>query len=137
MWCPSGDIRRHPKVPERVSMKYHYKLSKRHGSVSETVTVVDRTSGRTKVISDETHELEVKRAPKGYVMGTVSVRNGVTLSLGYQSARIDIGGDLPFPMRPGNVEDFGEGMDVLERYVDDRLVKKARGLREFLKKVGG
>ncbi len=102
--------------------------------VRSEVVVVDKQTKQERH-RDAKHKERETSVPKGLggSTGTIKVSNGITLSMGYQTVRLDIGIELPWPMRPGMIEDARAGFDEAYNFVDDELATQAKELEGLLK----
>ena len=65
----------------------------------------------------------------------VKVSADVRIAMGYQSVGIVVGVEVPWPCRPGHVEDLGPGFKEAYVLLDDELADRARELDPLLKKL--
>jgi hypothetical protein len=72
--------------------------------------------------------------------GVVKVSNRIGMSARYQSVDLVVGVDLPWPCRPGHVEDMRAGFEAAYNFIDDELASRAKEmegvLRDLSKKYG-
>lgn len=62
----------------------------------------------------------------------LKVSTGVTLAMGYQSVRMDIGVELPWPVRLKKTKDLRRGYDAAYEFLDREIAKRSRDLDELL-----
>lgn len=109
------------------------KTSKRAGgSLTTTVSITDNISKEEIHREEKSERLPAVTIPEGYSVGTVRAIVGVTISANFSSVRLDIGGEMPWPMRPGNVKDFSAGLDKFEDVVEAKAASKVPEVEELL-----
>ena len=67
--------------------------------------------------------------------GVVKFGAGVTFSRNYQSSRVDVGIECPWPCRPGHPEDLLKGLDAVKQLVEDEMEDVGEQLQDFLSRL--
>ena len=108
------------------------KIRRPVGVAVDTTDVTDSTTR---------HNLhhEVKKArlpitiPEGYEVAMIRDGASIKLSLDYQSAGVDVGVDMPWPVRPGHPKDLQRGIAVVEAITERRLAKRVAEVRKIVR----
>lgn len=100
------------------------------------LAVRDKQAGKD--IHNETHSEDIGSGP-AYLgpMAIVKVAAGATFSMGFQSVRVDIGIELPWPVRPGEdgIEDAKPGFEAAYALIDDELSGRSKTTEDLLRKL--
>ena len=106
-----------------------------------TKSEVTVTSKETNAVTH--HEARTKmgdhaEVKPGQQVAMIKVSNGITLSMGYQSVRMDVGVEMPWATNPNDIANLKSGFDAAYQFLDDELAARARDLdgllRELVKK---
>lgn len=73
--------------------------------------------------------------PETKHVAVLKVSTGVTLAMGYQSVRMDIGVELPWPVRLKRTKDLRAGYDKAYEFLDREIVRRSRDLDELLREL--
>lgn len=95
------------------------------------MTARDKQTGR-EVKGTTTVEQVGKR---GTYNALVKVTNGITLTYGYQSVRLDVGIELPFEY--ADTEDITNAYAEAYRIVDEELAERSREMDSLLRDLAG
>ncbi len=107
------------------------------GSVASTVTVSSGKGGKPMPKPEKRVIQEEVDIPPGYHLAMMKAYVPVKLSYNYQSVGIEIGAEIPYPVRIGNEDDIREGMEKVYAIVEEVLVEKAAGLKALLQSLAG
>lgn len=96
-------------------------LRKTHLSAQDKETGRESPRGRDEAVHVGKH---------GKYNAMVKVTNGITLTYGYQSVRLDVGVELPFDVDKENTQDaFARATEI----VDDELAERSKEMDGLLK----
>lgn len=104
------------------------------GTLSSRVSVKDRETKKV-LYEDEGAERFNVKVPEGKSVAMVRDVAGITVSLDYNSASVQVGIEMPMPVTPGSMSDASKAMDRVERLVEKRLERKAKEVRSILKEL--
>ena len=103
--------------------------------VSSSIVVVDKKAKRKLHEDTKTEEKDVVDTPMRGSVGIVKtgIRTGISAS--YQSVTVEVAVELPWPCRPGHVEDLQPGFDKAYEFLDDELAARAKDMEGLLKSL--
>jgi hypothetical protein len=93
----------------------------------------DKRTGKKHFRSAHSHAPELKEIKSQGPFGIVKNSVGLTLTYGFQSVRLDVGAEVPWPCRPGHPEDLKEGFKASDELISDELAERTPELDSFLK----
>ena len=115
--------------------------ARRHATVRSEMVVIDKESKREQHRDARARERRIKESDPLEHQGplaVVKVANGVTLSMGFQSVRVDVGVDLPWPV-PKEIDSMKEalsnGFDFAYQLIDDELSARAKEMEGLLRQI--
>lgn len=120
-----------------------YKLKKAaslpHTQVTTKTLVTDRVGGEDKTVLDEEKETRTptkdNRSPDGCAIATIRMVDSIKLSQKFQSVGVEVGIEMPFWVRPGEVSDLTQPMALCAELVEQETTERAADLKEFLQKL--
>jgi hypothetical protein len=105
-------------------------------SLSSRVKIKDRQTGKVLHEEEERDNFKVS-IPKGKSVGYVRDVMGITLSLDFNSATVQVGVEMPVPVTAGSYSEMSNMMDKVEKLVGRKMEKKARDVRLLLRELSG
>lgn len=108
------------------------KVKKKVGQVRTSSRITSRAG---KILHEEDQTEELKKQVTDGSHGMIRYVAGIKLSLAYNSATVEVGVELPMPMKPGNLRDAERAAKRVERMVDARMEEKAQDLQRLLREL--
>lgn len=104
------------------------------GSVHRETKITNKKTGRVQRHLSSTSRFEpikVLKDPDDEI-AVIKVLNGITLTTGYQSVRMDIGVEMPWPVRPGKFEDLEQGFKQAYELIENEITERSQDLEALL-----
>lgn len=118
----------------RVVIKGKTTPTRHKGRLTSKVSVTSKSTGQSLYLNEEeTGFKPVTGTHVAYLRDVVSVK--VTTS--YNSCGVEIGAEVPFPCKPGDLQSVHKNMDRLSALIEKRLAGKMRELKKVLQTLGG
>ena len=100
-------------------------------TVRSEIVSEDKKTGKTTHYGEK-RKIERATATQGTI-GLIKVSTGVSVATGYQSVRLDVGVELPWPCRPGKPEDLQEGFESAYELVSKEMADRSNELDELVR----
>lgn len=109
----------------------------RKTKIRTELAVRDDTSKKDVHNSEHRREIDDGDPLPAGPVAIIKVSSGATFSMGYQSVRVNVGVELPWPVRPGPdaIEDAKPGFEAAYGLIDDELSGRSRVTEDLLKKL--
>lgn len=101
------------------------------GHVKSELTHTDKNTGKTTFHGEKVHQISHSDGG-GLPLAMVKVSNGVTLSLGFQSVRMDVGVEMPWPVQQVP-DDLRAGFDKAYEFIDNEIAERAQELDSLVR----
>jgi hypothetical protein len=110
------------------------KKKKHVGRIASKVEVRNKSNRQVVHLSEEeTPTGSVRAGHVAYLREVVSVK----VTTQYNSCGVEVGAEVPFPCKPGDLQSIHRNMDRLSKLIESRFVDKMKELKKVLSTLGG
>lgn len=103
------------------------------GALHTRTSIVRKQDKKVLHEDDETEETDEVEIPDGAGIAVIHYVIPIKLSMGFNSAGVEVGVEMPWPVRPGHLEDLNTGFKRTATWVESRLERKAKEVPGLLR----